>query len=149
AFVNTPVSPLANESTPLGKALVEKNLMFLHWPTWYGTALYSAAVLAAVMTAFYMFRLFFLTFFGKFRGWEIGRPSRLARQSGGGERDHDDLSMPGYPPHESPWQMTVPLIILGTCAAVAGVLNMPLFHFTPMDHWLDPVFKTTVAAGVK
>jgi NADH-quinone oxidoreductase subunit L len=42
----------------------------------------------------------------------------------------------------------VPLIILGTCAVFAGVLNMAPFHFEPMSKWLDPVFEEAVKGGV-
>ena len=44
-------------------------------PTWLGPALYWVGILAATMTAFYMFRALFMTFFGEFRA---GRSSRLA-----------------------------------------------------------------------
>ncbi len=121
-------------------------------PHWIGTLLFAVAVTAAVMTAFYMCRAFFMTFYGDFRGWTIGRPSMLAKMEVE-EHDehgahHDDLGKPGYAPHESPWQMTVPLIILATGAAVAGILNMGLFHFTPIDHWLEPVFESASKAAV-
>jgi NADH-quinone oxidoreductase subunit L len=118
-------------------------------PSWLGPALFWTAFVAATLTAFYMCRLYFITFWGDFRGWTVGRPSLLARQEAahGGHSDdhehHDDLSTPGYPPHESPWQMTVPLIVLGAFSLVAGFLN-PGFHILkekPMDHWLEPVFK--------
>ncbi len=96
-----------------------------------------------------MFRALFLTFWGDFRGWTIGRPSMLA-SSESDVHDHAEhtLSIPGYPPHESPWQMTVPLIILATCSIVvglffnAGPIKVEALH--SMDHWLEPVF-----AGVK
>ena len=84
------------------------------------------------MTAFYMFRLLFLTFWGEFRGRDIGRPSVLAAQEAAhaGSSEHEeeeghhhheeDLTAPGYPPHESPWQMTVPLIILAHVRDLRG-----------------------------
>jgi NADH-quinone oxidoreductase subunit L len=128
-------------------------------PAWLGTALYAVAVLAAILTAFYMCRLYFLTFWGDFRGWTVGRPSLLAKQElaaheAHGDDDehghhHEDLSTPGYPPHESPWQMTVPLIILATFSVFAGFLN-PGFglKFQPMEHWLEPVFKEATEGAV-
>jgi NADH-quinone oxidoreductase subunit L len=117
-------------------------------PAWLGPVLYGMAVLAAAMTAFYMCRLYILTFWGDFRGWAVGRPSLLAlEQHDEGDHHHDDLAKPGYPPHESPWQMTVPLIVLAAFAILAGFLN-PGFHLLglfgvkepPMEHWLKPVF---------
>jgi NADH-quinone oxidoreductase subunit L len=121
-------------------------------PMWIGPVLYGVAVCAAAMTAFYMCRLYILTFWGDFRGWTVGRPSLLAleerKDDGHDDEHHENLATPGYPPHESPWQMTVPLIILAAFALLAGVLN-PGFHMLkepPMEHWLKPVFSGTESA---
>jgi NADH-quinone oxidoreductase subunit L len=78
---------------------------------------------SSMITAFYMFRLFFLTFFTNFRGTEE-------------EKHHL---------HESPWTMTLPLSLLAICSVVAGFLGMPaVFH---MPHWfntfLGPVVETS------
>jgi NADH-quinone oxidoreductase subunit L len=61
------------------------------------------ALLGSVMTSFYMFRLLFLTFFGKFRGTH--------------EQEHHL--------HESPLTMTVPLMILAILSAGGGFFNLP------------------------
>src|SRR5262249_31422783 len=103
---------------------------------------------------FYMFRLLFVTFWGDFRGWTVGRPSLLAREEVHGEEHHEDLGQPGYPPHESPWQMTVPLIVLAAAAAAAGIFNAGALgalrvHWTPMAHWLEPVFIGATKGAVK
>ena len=82
--------------------------------------------LAAVMTAFYMFRLYFLTFTGDYRS---------ADQSG----DHPYDAHP----HESPPSMTIPLVVLGIGALTVGFLGLP--HVMPITgthlpswwgHWL-------------
>jgi NADH-quinone oxidoreductase subunit L len=135
-------------------------------PEWLGPVLYGVAVLAACMTAFYMCRLYFLTFWGDFKGWTVGRPSLLARHElapapapahdaphGDDDSDdahHEDLSTPGYAPHESPWQMTVPLIILAAFSLFAGVLNpgFGILKNRPMEHWLEPVFKAATENAV-
>jgi NADH-quinone oxidoreductase subunit L len=150
AFVNHSVNPFT-ERMPKGVELWSP-------PMWLGSALYVVGVLAATMTAFYMFRALFLTFHGDFRGWTIGRPSSVAALHGGahgadqahGDDHHheEDLTAPGYAPHESPWQMTVPLIILGACAIFAGALNAAPFHFEPMSKWLDPVFESALQGSV-
>jgi NADH-quinone oxidoreductase subunit L len=154
AFVDHMVNPAA------GTGMLKDVPVYVP-PQWLGTALYIAAVLAAVMTAFYMCRLYFLTFWGDFRGWTIGRPSLLAKQElaaqtvhvadddDHGHEHHEDLSTPGYAPHESPWQMTVPLIILATFSVFAGWLN-PGFglKWQPMEHWLEPVFKEASEGAV-
>jgi NADH-quinone oxidoreductase subunit L len=137
-----------------------------------GPILYWVAVIAAFLTAFYMCRLYFLTFWGEFRGWKVGRPSLLAREelahkqaqepahdeapasgehgAAHGHGDHDDLNQPGYPPHESPWAMTYPLMILAVFSIAAGILD-PGFHLMtqkPLDHWLEPVFKAATSSAV-
>ena len=61
-----------------------------------------ALVLTALMTSFYMFRLLFLTFFGKTRGH--------------------------LHPHESPLVMTLPLIILAFGSALIGLPGSPWMH---------------------
>jgi NADH-quinone oxidoreductase subunit L len=82
--------------------------------------------LAAVMTAFYMFRLYFLTFTGEYRS---------ADQSG----DHPYDAHP----HESPPSMAIPLVVLGVGALVVGFLGLP--HVMPItgihlpswwSHWM-------------
>jgi len=60
-----------------------------------------------------------------------------------------------YHPHESPWTMTVPLIILAAAAALGGVLNLPFnhdLHF--LGNWLAPSLfgheaELTASAGTK
>jgi NADH-quinone oxidoreductase subunit L len=169
AFTSYTVNPYADKLSQR-KNLTAFDLKF-SWvdaAPWFGKALYAVGVAAAVMTAFYMCRLFIKTFFGDFRGWTIGRPSIL-RQKGllppgeDGEHEHEDeheteharahehedLGTPGYPPHESPWRMTVPLIVLGTASIVAGFLNAPIVHWAPMDHWLEPVFSKVTHDAVR
>ncbi len=65
--------------------------------------LYTMGLFTAAITAFYMFRLFFMTFHGE---------SRLKK---------------GVTPHESPLVMTVPLIILALLAATGGYVGIPDF----------------------
>jgi NADH-quinone oxidoreductase subunit L len=146
------------EANPLAKSGV--------WvpPDWIDPVLDAAAIAAAVLTAFYMCRLYFLTFWGDFKGWTVGRPSLLARQEleasqahgshalGSPPNEdhedpehahpHEDLSQPGYAPHESPWQMTVPLIILAAFSLFAGILNPAFVKQRPLERWLEPVFQT-------
>jgi NADH-quinone oxidoreductase subunit L len=144
-FINHTVSPFAAR-------LTAQKLPPFEPPHWIGPLLYAAALLAAVMTAFYMFRALFMTFWGDFRGWTLGRPSILAKTEATGHDSHadHDLTTPGYPPHESPWQMTVPLIILSTCSIVvgfifnAGPIKVEALH--SMDHWLEPVFSGVTSA---
>ena len=116
------------------------------WETWSREAgayryLWYIAFLTALMTSFYMFRLIYLTFFGK---------PRMSH-----EVEHHI--------HESPKTMTVPLVILALCSLGAGYLGMPhsLGGTNKFEKFLEPVFAkeaqvlenegaaTQVAAGEK
>jgi NADH-quinone oxidoreductase subunit L len=68
-----------------------------------GVILYAIALFTALLTAFYMFRLYFITFTGKFRGTH--------------EQEHHL--------HESPSLMTIPLIILAVLSVIGGFVGIP------------------------
>jgi NADH-quinone oxidoreductase subunit L len=88
--------------------------------------LYAVGLLTAGMTAFYMFRGVFMTFFGSFRGTP--------------EQEHHV--------HESPKTMTVPLWILAAGAVLAGFVGIPavfgelvlLENAHRLKAWLSPIF---------
>ncbi len=82
-------------------------------------ALWVIGSFASILTAFYMFRLMYLTFFKEFRGTE--------------EQKHHL--------HESPALITFPLIILGILAAIGGLINLP--GSTWLHHYLAPLFPET------
>jgi hypothetical protein len=94
-------------------------------------------VVAATMTAFYMFRLYFLTFSGEYRG---------GPEHAHDDHAHDDHDDHGHgEPHESPATMTFPLVVLGTGAVICGYLWVGLVnvldhdaHFEPWVTWLEP-----------
>jgi NADH-quinone oxidoreductase subunit L len=91
---------------------------------------FTVLVAAAVMTAFYMFRLYFRTFWGDFRGgWPEG-DKHLA---------HGPIE-----PHESPDTMTVPLVFLAVGAALAGFLGIPHWAGHGLNWWsawLTPAYE--------
>ncbi|MFY0482652.1 NADH-quinone oxidoreductase subunit L [Flavobacterium sp. PLA-1-15] len=72
--------------------------------------------IASILTAFYMFRLMYLTFFKEFRGTE--------------EQKHHL--------HESPALLTFPLIVLAILAAIGGLLSLPGHSW--LNHYLAPLF---------
>jgi hypothetical protein len=80
------------------------------------------------MTAFYMFRLYFLTFWGEYRG---GPEHEHAHDDAHAEHEHHE-------PHESPASITIPLAILGAGAFAAGYVWIGLLHFDPWVRWLEP-----------
>lgn len=80
------------------------------------TALYAVALVTAVLTAYYMTRLFVLTFRGE---------QRFAASL-------------GHEPHESPAVMTLPLVILALLSVVGGVLDLPWRHQHTLETFLAP-----------
>ena len=81
--------------------------------------------LASFLTAFYMTRQVWIVFFGKFRGHSPRKPDYTPAH-GHDDHGHDDHGAHGgHDPHESPWTMTLPLIILAVFAVFAGFVNMP------------------------
>ncbi|MEY2939010.1 MAG: NADH-quinone oxidoreductase subunit [Bacteroidota bacterium] len=84
-------------------------------------------MLAAAGTAFYMFRMFYLTFHGKFRGTH--------------EQEHHL--------HESPTTMTAPLIVLAIASTVGGFIGFPhaIGESMHIHHWLDHFLSGTVVAA--
>jgi NADH-quinone oxidoreductase subunit L len=91
-------------------------------------ALWVVGLITAALTAYYMTRLVVLAFYGDDR-W------RRAGAAGGGGHDAG-----GADPHESPWVMAAPLVVLAVLAVVGGLLNLPGHpSFDPLG-WLAPVF---------
>jgi NADH-quinone oxidoreductase subunit L len=87
----------------------------------YAKVLWVLASIASIMTAFYMFRLMYLTFFREFRGTE--------------EQKHHL--------HESPSLITIPLIILAILATVGGLINLPGSNW--LNHFIQPVLANEIA----
>jgi NADH-quinone oxidoreductase subunit L len=138
-------SSVALATTSIGTPMRGASTALLGWPTWGGPVLYALGLTGAVFTAFYMTRLFIGIFFGDFKGWKIVK--KWQDHGHGHGHDQHEHGAPGKKlegpvPHESPWQMWVPLAILGALALVAGFLNAHPFHLHAFDSWLEPVFKT-------
>ena len=81
-------------------------------------ALWIVGSIASIMTAFYMFRLMYLTFFKDFRGTSA-------------QKDHL---------HESPSLITLPLVILATLATFGGLINLPGSNW--LNHFMEPLLAT-------
>lgn len=82
--------------------------------------LFWIATITALMTAFYMFRIYFKTFEGKYRGHEH--------------------------PHEQPFSVTVPLMVLAVPSVILGFWGSPLMNFS-LQHYLDPHYHSHMAQG--
>ncbi len=83
-------------------------------------AIFGIAVITAFLTAFYVFRLISLTFYGNPR--------------------YDESHVH---PHESPASMTIPLIILAVLSVVGGFIGIPhIIGPNILEHFLEPVFAS-------
>jgi NADH-quinone oxidoreductase subunit L len=87
-------------------------------------ALWVLGLITAVLTAYYMTRLQVLAFGGEPR-WEKVGP-------------HGEPAL--HAPHESPWVMRLPLVVLAVAAFFGGVLDLPWIHHDSFSSWLAPVF---------
>jgi NAD(P)H-quinone oxidoreductase subunit 5 len=89
--------------------------------------LWAAGFITAGMTAFYMFRLYFLTFEGSFRGNDKALQTQLLSASGkaGGEGHEEGHGNHADHPHESGWQMAMPLAVLAVPSVLIGLLGTP------------------------
>jgi NAD(P)H-quinone oxidoreductase subunit 5 len=82
----------------------------------------------AGVTAFYMFRMYFSTFEGEFRGQDKAIQAKLLAAAGAHDDGHHDEHH-GSKPHESPWSMTFPLIVLAFPSALIGLVGTPFKNY--------------------
>jgi NADH-quinone oxidoreductase subunit L len=87
--------------------------------------LYFLGIITAVLTAYYMSRLWFVVFTGQAR-WD--------KPSGAEPALHH--------PHDPPWVMRLPLVVLAFAATLAGAIDLPWVHVGDLESWLAPVFGT-------
>ncbi len=88
-------------------------------------ALYLVGVVTALLTAYYMTRQVIMVFYGEARWHDHS-------EEHGAHGDHT--------PHESPWTMLTPLVVLAGLSVVGGVMQLPFSKDTHwLEHWLEPV----------
>jgi NADH-quinone oxidoreductase subunit L len=99
-------------------------------------------VTTALITSFYMFRLWFMTFFGEYRG---EAESGLAAENHSGHAAHGGHGSHGI--HESPRVMVIPLVILAVLSVLGGYVGVPgsLGGNDRFDQFLGPVFHRTAS----
>jgi NADH-quinone oxidoreductase subunit L len=113
-------------------------------------ALWAVGWVTAVLTAFYMSRQVFMVFYGEARWSDEGAHAEGEAGQSAEAVGADATSNPpqaavddhhgGVHPHESPWTMTTPLVVLAVLATVGGALNLPLHDDLKfLEHWLEPV----------
>jgi NAD(P)H-quinone oxidoreductase subunit 5 len=95
--------------------------------------LWAVGFATAGITAFYMFRMYFSTFEGEFRGENKavlavidGEQEKLfgKKKAKGDHEEHHD-----HEPHESPWAMTFPLMVLAVPSMAIGLLGTPFANY--------------------
>jgi len=101
-----------------------------HLPPWVSYTVFTVLVITAAMTAFYMFRLYFRTFEGEFKGGH-----EPASDTAHGDDAHAT-------PHESDDAITFPLGVLAFGALVVGFLGIPhwipgLGQYSLWGHWMS------------
>jgi len=117
-YITFLIGTLAISGLPLMSGFFSKDLILAH-AFQHNLAVFVILLFGALLTTFYMFRLLFLVFFGKYRGTAH--------------------------PHESPLTMTVPLMVLAVLSVVGGLLNVPhLFG----GHEAMKHFLATAADGI-
>jgi NADH-quinone oxidoreductase subunit L len=98
-----------------------------HWALWL------VGVITAFITSFYMFRLWFMTFFGEYRG----------ATTSGDAHGHGGHDPHGHgEPHESPWTMLAPLVVLAILSIIGGWVGIG----NRFGHFLAPVMQPVASA---
>jgi NADH-quinone oxidoreductase subunit L len=124
----------------LWKAFTSRHLSLLGLPApWLGPAIYTMGIVAATGTAFYMFRSYYMTFTGSYRGNE-GHDAH-------GGHGHDAHGHDGGTPHESPLSVTFVLVVLGAGAVLVSILGIPAIwsgHEPILERWLSPALTAEV-----
>ncbi len=138
--------PIANgfysKDEILWKAFSARSLELFGAPApWLGPLIYVIGIVTATGTAFYMYRSYYMTFTGTYRG--------NAGHGHGASASHDDHAHGhhGGTPHESPWTITLVLSLLAAGSFLTLFLGIPYAwtHRPPiLEHWLEPVMSGKV-----
>ena len=114
--------------------------------------LWLVGLLTAGMTSFYMFRLWFKTFFGEPRfdesaSLDLHGAAVHARSSSTLTLEADDQGGTMHSVHESSWIMLLPLVLLAILSVAGGWVGIPaaLGGNNQIEHFLDPVFANGTA----
>ena len=119
-----------------------------------GSFAFLATVIAAFMTSFYSWRLFFMTFEGKARwggshahgdheGVEHNAHGHDVEPASHAQHDHGHGHHGDHKPHESPLVMLLPLLVLAVGAVIAGFV----FHDAFLGHGYDHFWKGALFTG--
>jgi NAD(P)H-quinone oxidoreductase subunit 5 len=122
--------------------------------------LWAIGWVTAGITAFYMFRMYFSTFEGSFRGNDDKIKQQLKAGSnvltpnfGPGAMDTRELASISHDthhssnPHESPWTMTLPLVILAIPSMLIGLVGTPYANY--FEEFIHPPSESAIAIAEK
>ena len=124
-FITMLIGTIAIAGIPPFAGFFSKDEILAHTYS-YSLPMYIIGVITAMFTSFYMFRMIYLTFYGKFRGTH--------------EQEHHL--------HESPPSMTIPLILLAILSIAGGIINLPVslpFGNEWLKHFMNPVLEASNA----
>jgi len=140
-FVTMVTGGLAISGVPIFAGFFSKDEIL--WKTWsaaglgsFSKVLWAIGATTALLTAIYMTRLMVMTFWGneRFRGTRSGHTEH---------EEQDDHHHHPVEPHESPWLMTLPLIVLAVLSTVGGFIGIPYAlanrDINVIEHTLEPV----------
>jgi NADH-quinone oxidoreductase subunit L len=119
-FITMLIGTIAISGIPPFSGFFSKDEILAHTYA-HNKVLWMVGMITSMLTAFYMFRLLFLTFYGNFRGTHA--------------QEHHL--------HESPPSMTIPLMVLAALSVIGGALGFPEFWHIPnwMAMNLEPIVK--------
>jgi NADH-quinone oxidoreductase subunit L len=134
---------------PLAGFFSKDEILWKAFSSPYGSWVYwLLGVITAFITSFYMFRLWFLTFFGDYRGGAATHDVTHQSATAHGMHDKHGHHAHGHDatghgsPHESPWVMLGPLLVLALLSFAGGWIGIG----GRFEHFLAPVFQSGVAS---
>ncbi len=119
-FITMLIGTIAISGIPPFSGFFSKDEILAHVYE-YNKVMWALGIFCAMLTAFYMFRMLYLTFYGTYRG-----------------SHHAEEKI-----HESPTSMTFPLIVLAVLSAIAGMIGIPeVFGGSNwLAQWMSPVLN--------
>jgi len=134
---------------PLAGFFSKDEILWKAFSSPYGSWVYwLLGIVTAFITSFYMFRLWFLTFFGDYRGGAATHDVTHQSADAHAMRDKHGHDAHGHgehghgSPHESPWVMLGPLLVLALLSFVGGWIGIG----GRFEHFLAPVFQSGVSS---
>ena len=120
-----------------------------------GKALWGIGLVTALLTGYYMSRQVFMVFFGEARWRTEPAPQPASVGAAANELDLEPDEHAHGEPHESPWIMTAPLVVLAMLSIAGGVINLPFSERVDfLEDFLHPVLgvneaEIAVSTGAK